>query len=554
MNGTTEVAREITNTSKNWKATFENLAKYNSNGNEINYTVKEEETNENDLKFYTEGTVTGTKTEGFTITNTFNVPDERIQLTATKTWNDNNVNRLGSIVLVVTGNGQEYTKTITSANKQATNANNWEWTFTNLPKYDSNGDEITYTLSERGVNTGDLNRYIQRADGYTLTNTLIVKESRVEKTGTERITSLGDKVEYQVKYKATVDENYTGSVQVKVVDQLPYEIDTDKEYNLDGGVYNASNKTITWTGTEKEITKNISLVYKNIDISQTTMTNNVKGSIELENGYKEEKTAQFDTTVDFTKTITATKAWKGDSKDNGGGSITISNTRPENVTVQLNKKEENGALTPIEEETLSLSNSWTATWSGKPKYDETTRKEIEYVVTETNVPNKYYCTITKDGDNFTVTNSKYGRITITKADGDDTSTKLPGAEFKLEKLKEVGGEKQVDNTFVARTGTTGEKGTATEGQVKFENLEYGTYRITEIKAPQGYNLLAAPQEIEITENNIDYAGELSNRSVTSLPDTGSIGRYGLIVLGIAILLFVIGMRRKRQEEKSQKRY
>ena len=178
-------------------------------------------------------------------------------------------------------------------------------------------------------------------------------------------------------------------MQVKVVDNLPFEIDTEKEYNLDGGTYNADEKTITWTGTEKEVTKNISLVYKNLDLTKTTMTNYVTGSIELENGYKEEKEGNFDTTIDFTKTVRATKAWKGDSKDNGNGSVTISNSRPESVVLELNTEAENGTITKINEETVSLSNSWTATWGSLPKYDTTTGKEIKYVVTESNVPNKY---------------------------------------------------------------------------------------------------------------------------------------------------------------------
>ncbi len=554
MNGKSEIATQLANSTNNWRVTFEGVAKYDVHGNEINYVVEEEEINTNDLKFYSAGVVSGSVLSGFKITNRFNVPDEKIQISTTKIWKDNNINRLTNIIFVLTGNDQEYTHILTKANELKENT--WEYIFTNLPKYDSMGNEIIYTLSEREVNTGDLNRYIQNIDRYTLTNTLIVKNSKIEKTGTSEITSLNDKVEYQVKYEAEVDEKYKGNIQVTIVDTLPYEIDTEKEYNLDGGVYNATNKTITWTETEKEVTKNISLVYKDIDVTKTKITNNVTGTIELENGYKEEKDNYFDTTLDFTRKISVSKVWKGDSKDNGNGNFVISNSRPESIEVILCKKAENGILAEIEEKTLNLSNNWKFVWDELPKYDANTRKEIEYVVTEKNVPKRYYSIITRENDEFTVTNSKYGSITLTKVDSIDNTIKLGGAEFKLEKLKKDGGKIEVDENFKVQTKTTEAKEGDTKGQVKFENLQYGTYRLTEIKAPQGYNILPEIFEIEITEENIDYTGEISNRAVTRIPDTGSFGKIGSIILGIIVLgtVFTVKVKRKGKYKNSKHIY
>lgn len=78
----------------------------------------------------------------------------------------------------------------------------------------------------------------------------------------------------------------------------------------------------------------------------------------------------------------------------------------------------------------------------------------------------------------------------------DKEVPLGGVEFKLEKLKAetTGGEPQVDTTY---TGTTDDNGKITPNP--FTNLKPGTYRLTEIKAHPGYNLLAQPIVIEFTQ-------------------------------------------------------
>ena len=62
--------------------TFENLAKYDANGQEIKYTIDEQEVSEGDLKFYTK-----TIKEN-TITNTFRVPDDKTNVKVTKKWEE----------------------------------------------------------------------------------------------------------------------------------------------------------------------------------------------------------------------------------------------------------------------------------------------------------------------------------------------------------------------------------------------------------------------------------------------------------------------------------
>src|SRR5699024_6913665 len=107
---------------------FENLPKYDSNGNEIAYTVTEEETGN---IFYTQENteITGDQLQGYTIENTFEVPDERISIAITKEWVDTEEQkekRPEEITLILTGNGQKYEQKITKENVDVENANEWK--------------------------------------------------------------------------------------------------------------------------------------------------------------------------------------------------------------------------------------------------------------------------------------------------------------------------------------------------------------------------------------------------------------------------------------------
>lgn len=93
---------------------------------------------------------------------------------------------------------------------------------------------------------------------------------------------------------------------------------------------------------------------------------------------------------------------------------------------------------------------------------------------------------------------------------EDQEVPLSDVEFKLEKLVETTseGEPQVDTNYQfdnkntgSITATTNDKGEITD---KFKNLEPGTYRLTEIKAHKGYNLLAQPIKIKFTQDGECY--------------------------------------------------
>ena len=186
------------------------------------------------------------------------------------------------------------------------NDNGWRYTFSNLPKYTDYGEEINYSVIEKETNLGDLEYYEEAVitgknpiivtNKYKLMNTVIAGE--ITKQGPDEIaTSSTEPVNYTINYKATVEE-YIGEALVTIVDYLPYEINEETS-NLNGGTYDRNTNTITWKeridhintyengAYAVDITKNITLVYSNLDATQDSMTNRATGTIDL---YETEQT------------------------------------------------------------------------------------------------------------------------------------------------------------------------------------------------------------------------------------------------------------------------
>ena len=131
---------------------------------------------------------------------------------------------------------------------------------------------------------------------YNLKDPIIASEITKESKTKEIVESTG-KVEYEITYKAEV-QDYRGKVLVTIVDYLPYEINV-KESEIAGGEYDYNTKTIMWEeeienvdtykdgAKEISITKNIELVFMDLDGSKEEIKNKVDGTINL---YTPEKT------------------------------------------------------------------------------------------------------------------------------------------------------------------------------------------------------------------------------------------------------------------------
>ena len=323
--------------SNSWTDTFSGLDKYKADGTAIVYTVKE-----NDITNYTVA-ITGDATTGFTITNT---NTEKVSVSGTKTWNDNNNQdgkRPASITVNLLKNGTKVdSKTVTPDVSGA-----WTYSFSGLDKYNTDGTEITYTVSEDSV------------DGYTSTVTgTNITNSYTPETTVVKVT------------KAWVGPK-TNSVTVHL---LADGTDTGKTITLD--------EAANWTGTFSNLPKykdGTEIVYtvKEDDIANYTVaiTGDVASGFTITNTNTEK--------VD----VPVKKEWVG--------------PKAGPVTVRLLADGVDTSKTV----TLSDANSWTDTFSGLDKY-KTDGTEIVYSVKEDEVSG-YTSEITGDATTgFTITNTE----------------------------------------------------------------------------------------------------------------------------------------------------
>lgn len=240
---------------------------------------------------------------------------ERI-ITVNKIWDDNNNikgNRPQSVTVILTANGKEIEKV------ELSDTNNWTYTFDDLQIKDNQGKEIVYDVKEEETNVGDLKYYdepiiVNNGDTINITNKYKLLDaelnSKIEKIGPEIITNEKDELTYTIKYNAVITD-YIGQANVTIVDYLPYEIDQEKS-DLAGGTYDNESKTITWKENVENINtiengdytvnieKVVKLVYKDLKITDKTLTNKATGTIDL---YDSETTntveTEFESEVDI---------------------------------------------------------------------------------------------------------------------------------------------------------------------------------------------------------------------------------------------------------------
>ena len=223
----------------------------------------------------------------------------KVNINIIKTWEDSNnlKQKRPESVTITIKNG---TTEITSA--QLNEQNNWKYELKELPKYDEQGQKIEYTVEEKETENQDLEYYkapvirkTEAQDTYTyeITNEYNLIETdldaTIEKTGTKEISKRSDKINYTIHYTSTI-KNYIGAGRVEIKDTLPYEIDETLS-EINGGTYDKQTKTITWVEElphintltsgkdyQIDITKQISIVYKDIDATKETLENKVKGT------------------------------------------------------------------------------------------------------------------------------------------------------------------------------------------------------------------------------------------------------------------------------------
>ena len=343
-----QVVSGNTNSNADWSYKFTNLPKYSATGDEITYTLEEQEVNANELKFY-EKEITGSMNAGYNVKNKFKVPEDKIAVNVVKTWEDNsNVNgkRPASIKYILKG-GESDKEQVVSGN--TTTNDNWSYTFANLPKYNAQGNEITYTVEEQEVNPGDLKFYNKQIAGFNVTNTFRIPDNKVKVEITKK---WEDSSNVSNKRPASVKIELSDGANVVRTQELTGTGNEWKHTFTDLPKYNSQGNTITYTLEEKEVNPG-DLQFYTKSIVGNTITNTFTQSTDKIN-------------------VNVSKTWNDSNNAN--------RKRPVSIKYVLKNKE-----TVVSEKVVAghetTDADWTHTFTGLAKYDEH-NDEITYTLEE----------------------------------------------------------------------------------------------------------------------------------------------------------------------------
>lgn len=459
-------------------------------------------------------------------------------------------------------------------------------------------------------------------DGYTKTEkpkeNSIVFRSYSDPDGTDQFTKLKVKFINKVKtgslsitkkvpddeYNALKGETYTFTVQYSnigglggnevVTETVPVKVDETVPLE---GIPIGTKVTITEETPENQYIKSITVDGKSVDGNEACV--NIGGNIGEDEKDADGKTIPSVQVV-FTNTahkpiaITVKKTWQDAKGD-----------LPESIWIKLQRRRAGGANDKDWENvqgtavalTKDDTGKWTHTFTGMDAYDISTKDTYyEYRVVESDAENGDYKasgTLTLGGYKYTVdstpqiiaekddsvsltlTNKQVPpvyELAITKQGLDENGNNpklLNGVEFKLEKLN----GKDVDATFNNSKGfmpgkTAGDGDAA--GKCSFTKLSEGSYRLTELKTVDGYNLLAAPIEFTLQNGKCLINGEtqnivegtpasgykvsliINNRKGFTLPHTGADAPSLWLLIGLPLLvagLLVLVFRYNRKGGK-----
>ena len=247
-------------------------------------------------------------------------------------------------------------------------------------------------------------------------------------TGKESITSSGEKVNYKINYNVEYTD-YIGSSNITIVDTLPYEID-ENDSNLDGGIYNNSNKTITWTfpatninsytNNAQSIEKNIEVKYKGTDLTKDVITNKVTAEV-VANNTKIPTTKNYNTDINVVGKIKITY------KDKDGNEIFESEESIDKVGKKYYLNEKTKAGYKIVESPKSKEIQYT-------EQDQEINYVYERIKIHIGITSNDGGTVEGEEDVYYGESSTEGKIKITASEGYIIkSVKVNGKEMEIPK-------------------------------------------------------------------------------------------------------------------------
>lgn len=150
---------------------------------------------------------------------------------------------------------------------------------------------------------------------------------------------------------------------------------------------------------------------------------------------------------------------------------------------------------------------------------------------------------------------KTGAALFKKVDA-STNAGLAGAEFELQDASgnkinvastSVSGEYVVNPAANSNIVTSG-----TDGKIYIKGLAYGSYKLVEVKAPSGYQLITAPFEFTVGATSATTAVTIQNVPQPDLPVTGGMGTMLFTIVGLALIgggaFFFFRSRKSKKEE------
>ena len=212
-----------TATADDWTVEFKNVQKYNKDGSEIKYTVIET----TQVEHYNKPAYSD---NGLTVTNTIDYTTFKTSVLATKKWIDPENAKRPEVTINLYQNGSEdLYATYTLKNGETLHE------FTNLPKYDENGNEYLYTVEE-----AEVERYTPEYSNDTLTITNVINQEKITINGTKTwIDPQGtthDPITIKL-YKNGIFENKVeltnGTTNYEFNDLPKYKVDENGQYELD---------------------------------------------------------------------------------------------------------------------------------------------------------------------------------------------------------------------------------------------------------------------------------------------------------------------------------
>ena len=371
---------------------------------------------------------------------------------------------------------QENTEQTTYATIEVKESDNWAFSFTNLPEFDSDGNKITYSITENKVEkyqgevTGDAE------NGFTITNTHTPETIGITVT------------------KSWVDGNDKDGLRPEKLTIKLYANgnDLNKPLVLTAPKDNLSSNT--WTGTFEDLPK-----YNNgqeiVYTIKEELPEKLKDLYTPSNGKneagKDDPYHLVNTHTPKPVTISVTKVWEDEGNRYN---------HPEKVTVKLTGKVGDDIVYPLtEEETKNATmevtekNNWTGKFENLPEYYK--GSIITYSIDEDDVKD-YSKEITGSvTGGFTITNTyapETQDITVTKKWDDKSNQDGKRPESITINLYDGINEEPVDTQIIETPEGNPNTWTYTfENQPVYANGEEIKYSIEEV-LPEGYEDIYEP--------------------------------------------------------------